>query len=405
MRPSKAFKARAPVFGNLAFENTPTSDKGINVGEEWGYRSYIAAPEHGEPPATAVFQFTDLPRSFAGRKSVRCEFNFAIYRAFKGTTQNRGISCSFTAQTWRFDRNRLDEYRKKRKEERGQGRTEADLDNELAKEYGYYEIDSFPVENFHTLSRDLPGGLFENAAQPDPERRSALQARGLSPAPVEVRVRCLEHEIYVGMARYDLYLRQDDPDVNGEARWFAVNFLKGASGLWMRLLLVIGVATALSTYLSNVISLLTALMLYVGGLFRDFIYSVVLGKNVGGGPLQALFAVVGRQAGFGVPEQPPHTVYDGKYYALLQHDASNLEQTASWHISGVFDPLFRWTVGRVFDLIPDVDRFDLTLFVSEGFDISFGQLAVTLLLLIAYLLPWAVLAYYLLKWREVASHT
>ena len=62
-------------------------------------------------------------------------------------------------------------------------------------------------------------------------------------------------------------------------------------------------------------------------------------------------------------------------------------------------------MGRVFVLIPDVDRFDLTLFVSEGFDVSFSQLLVTLLLLFAYLLPWAVLAYYLLKWREVASNT
>ena len=61
-------------------------------------------------------------------------------------------------------------------------------------------------------------------------------------------------------------------------------------------------------------------------------------------------------------------------------------------------------MARVFDVIPDVDRFDLTLFVSEGFDISFRQLLVTLILLIGYLLPWAVLAYYLLKWREIASH-
>ena len=62
-------------------------------------------------------------------------------------------------------------------------------------------------------------------------------------------------------------------------------------------------------------------------------------------------------------------------------------------------------MGRVFDLIPDVDRFDLTLFVSEGFNMSLGQLLVTLVLLIGYLLPWAVLAFYLLKWREMASNT
>ena len=173
----------------------------------------------------------------------------------------------------------------------------------------------------------------------------------------------------------------------------------------MRLILVIGVATALSTYLSNVISLLVALMLYVGGLFRDFIASVVVNTNVGGGPLQSFFAVVGRKVGVGPTEPAPHLVADGHWCSLLQHDASNLEQTTSRYIFGVFDPVFRWTMGRVFDLIPDVDRFDLTLFVAEGFNVSLGQLAVTLALLVAYLLPCAVLAFYLLKWREVASNT
>ena len=404
---AESLKARAPVFGTLTYENTESADKGVNVGEEWNYRSYITAPERGEQAQTAVFHFADPP-ALGGRKKVRCEFNFAIYRAYKGQNQNRGISCAFTFQTWRFDRNRLDEYRKKRKEGRGnlQGGNEADLDNDLAKEFGYYEIDSFPVENFHTMSRDVPGGLFENAAQPDPKRRDELVRMGLSPSPsVEVRVRCLDRQEYVGMARYDLYLRQDDPEGAGEARAFAVNFLKGASGLWMRIILVIGVATALSTYMSNVISLLVALMLYLGGLFRDFISSVVVGKNVGGGPLQSFFAVVGRQVGVGATEQAPKQVADGAWCALLQHDTSHLEQTVSSYIFRLFDPAFRWTMGRVFDLIPDVDRFDLTLFVAEGFDVSLGQLVVTLLMLIGYLLPWAVLAFYLLKWREVASNT
>src|SRR5439155_23657913 len=125
------------------------------------------------------------------------------------------------------------------------------------------------------------------------------------PSQVEMRVRCLERQEYVGMARYDLYLRQDDPGAAGEARWFALNFLKGAAGLWMRLVLVIAVAVALSTYLSNVISLLVSLMLYLGRLFRELIYSVVVGKNRGGGPLQAFFAVVGRQVGAPPAEQAP----------------------------------------------------------------------------------------------------
>jgi hypothetical protein len=403
---AESLKARAPLFGSLTFENTEKPDVGVNVGEEWGYRSYISAPTGGDAPQTAVWHFSDLPSSLAGRKEVPCEFTFAIYRAYKGDKENRGISCAIAFQTWRFDRSRLDEYRKDRKKERADlhGRTEADVDNELAKEFGYYEIDSFAVTNFKTMSRDVPGGLFENAEQRDPKWRQTLQQRGLNPSELEVRVRCLDRQEYVGMARYDLYLRTDDPNTAGEARWFALNFMKGTAGLWMRLILVIAIAAALSTYLSNVISLLVTLMLFVGGLFRDFIASVIVNKNVGGGPLQSFFRVVGRVPGAGTIEQPPHMVFENSWYTLVQHDTSNLDHATSTDIFSVLDPVYRWVMARVFDIIPDVDRFDLTLFVSEGFDISFSQLFVTLILLIGYLLPWAVLAYYLLKWREIASN-
>ena len=84
-----------------------------------------------------------MPSSLAGRKQVPCEFNFAIYRAYKGEKEARGIGCSFAFQTWRFRPDKLDEYRKKRKTERNnlRGRSEMDVDNELAREYGYYEIE------------------------------------------------------------------------------------------------------------------------------------------------------------------------------------------------------------------------------------------------------------------------
>ena len=67
------------------------------------------------------------------------------------------------------------------------------------------------------------------------------------------------------------------------------------------------------------------------------------------------------------------------------------------------DDVFRWVVHQLLHVIPDVDRFDLTRFVAEGFNIGNSQLLIDFLMLAGYLLPWAVLAYYLMKWREVAS--
>ena len=73
-----------PLFGALTFENTDKPSEGVNVGEEWGYRSYITAPSAGEPPQTAVFHFSDLPSSLAHRKEVPCEFTFAILSRLQG---------------------------------------------------------------------------------------------------------------------------------------------------------------------------------------------------------------------------------------------------------------------------------------------------------------------------------
>ena len=57
----------------------------------------------------------------------------------------------------------------------------------------------------------------------------------------------------------------------------------------------------------------------------------------------------------------------------------------------------------IFKLLPDVDRFGLTPYVASGFDISFSLLGMLFLMLLGYLLPCAVLAYYLMKDREIGA--
>ncbi len=65
----------------------------------------------------------------------------------------------------------------------------------------------------------------------------------------------------------------------------------------------------------------------------------------------------------------------------------------------------RWFIRRVLDIIPDVDRFDLTAYVAEGFNIGVEPLLVNLVLLATYLYLWVLLAFYLMKWREIAAST
>jgi hypothetical protein len=379
---AESLKARVPLYGELSFLNTENDKKGDNVGREWEYRSYIAGPGMGgKGPATAVWTFPFPPGNLADREKVRAEFTFDIYRTTKGR-ENRGVACSFTFQTWRFKEgdDKIYEREKRQALLNRNGKSDAQIENELAEKYGYYVFPSKPIFDYQTLYLDIPSGLFKNAVTQDANRATELRGTNRPIEPIKVKVTCLDPTQYIGMAKYDLYFRADDPESTNEKLWFSINFFKGSIGLWLRMCLVTGIAVCLSTYLTGVISLLFTLILYMGGLVQEFIQQVATGQNPGGGPVESLFRLVRRE-----------------------NMAAPLEQTTANQIATSSDVFFRWVIRRLLDIIPDVERLDFTVFVAEGFDISGTQLILNALILFGYLTPWAILAYFLLRWREIAS--
>jgi hypothetical protein len=373
---AESLKAREPLYGELHYENTGNEREGTNVGREWNYRSYITVSPPNQPPQYAVWSFPSVPRSLSGRKTVRCEFAFDIYRTTKGY-ENKGVSCEFEFQTAGFDHSQRSKYNEERSRRLSQPNrpSDAEIDDKLAEEFGYYVVPSKDITDYHTQYVEVPGGLFRNAAQ--------QSAKGDAP-PLQVRV-SVSHQSatqYVGMAKHDLYYRLDDPQLGSERAAFAWNFYKGALGLWLRLCLVIGLATALSTYLSGVITLLVVAMLYLSGGVIDYIEQIGQNKAPGGGPMEALVRLANRQV------------------ALVPLDEGAAKTTTEF-----FDEGFRWFIRRVLDLIPDVGRYDLTDYVKEGFNIPAMTLLYDCGALTLYLLPWIVLGYYLIKWREIAAPT
>src|SRR5579872_6679811 len=132
---AESLKARDALYGDLSFENTGNEAKGVSVGKEWDYRTYIAAALPGKQPQYAVWTFNDVPKSFAGRTSVACESGFDIYRTTKGK-ENVGIECEFIFTTWRFKKGDEDAYKKEREKERIKGDlSNEQIDNQLAEKY------------------------------------------------------------------------------------------------------------------------------------------------------------------------------------------------------------------------------------------------------------------------------
>jgi hypothetical protein len=367
----ESLRARVPVYGQLTVKNPK------NVGYEWEYRQYITGSSEDE----AVYTFPSLPRDLAERtEPVRCEFTFDIFRTTKGE-ENKGVFCTFIFENWQWDPKRLDEYGLERSKILDQpdpavverGRREgwsaekrlAVLNEGLAEKFGYYELPSKEVVDFHTLSVEVPAGLFKNL--------TAYDARSARP-PLRVVVRCESPTQYLGVARHDFYI------VDRE-RSFAANFLKGgALSLWFRVILVIGLALTCSTYLSGVIAFLVAMVIYLLGNFLDFIETVAQGKALGGGPVENFIRL-----------------------ATGAHTSVPLEESPGVTLAKAADFAFQRALSLVYYFFPDVDRFDLTDYVANGFDVGGGHLIVTALFLAGYLLPWMILGFYLMRSREVAS--
>jgi hypothetical protein len=370
----ESYTARVPVFGEFQIAG------GKNVGYEWEYRKYITVPDKPDEPEFAMWTFASLPRELAaGDTPVRCEFTFEIFRTTKGREEGKGILCSFFFENWQRRPGQqpglppdLDRYRQERQrllDEANVARSAAAVDSELAVKYGIYEIPAKEIVDFHTLEVDVPRGLFRNLS----EWYALGPAERAQRPPLRVVVRCESRTQYLGVAKHDLYL------LAGQ-RGFEQNFVKGAVGLWFLLCLVIGVAVTLSTWLSGVITFLATMFLVGLGMVLDFARTVAEGKSMGGGPLENALRL--RPGG---------------------HPSIPLDQSPLVTIVQNADKVLERALGVVLNLVPDVDRYDLTGYVADGFNISGMQLALTGLLLVGYLLPWLILAYYLMRAREVAS--
>jgi len=380
---AESLQARDPLYGQLNFfaRNKEADWRGDSVGREWEYRKYIA----GGSSQRAIWHYNFIPSDLANREVfdyVPLEFAFDIFRTTKGE-ENRGVKCSITVRTWQYNQNeqetrRLYEADAKaddllNRNVRPDDKTAWDKTNQLAEKYGFYEFRNRQVTDYHTLAIELPPGLFKKAREGDPPLIQNSNGEMVQPSRLVVIVSCDSPTQFLGMAQSDLYVLR----ANGSFEW---NFFKGAIGLWCRLCLVIGIAVAVSTYLHGILAFLVSIFLFIGGLFQDYILGLAAGSSVGGGPLESL-----------------NRLANGDNLTM------QLDPTPTVQVAQAIDVAYGWMLRRLLSIIPDVDRYSWTSYVAEGFNISGEFLIMNLLFLFAYLLPWGMLSYYLMRSREIAT--
>lgn len=441
--------ARVPIFGSLTFQSRKADFVGTDVGKEFNYRRHIG----GSPLSSqrAVYSFASVPSGLASAKRpIPVEFNFDIYRLTKGD-ENKGVFINLRVVSWQrgqappaegeqngewqwgslkgggggftpdkaeasYRSDALDELRKVReyesrlaatfrtdasgnvqKDESGKPielnretqESEAasilstadpnspawEAANTLAKKYGFYEFRGKEVFDFHPERIAIPPGLFENAAANKAGDSSGKEYEAGKPRLV-VYVHCTTSSQMLGMAEGDLYVLENEEH-------FAWNHMKATVGLWCWLLLAAGLGVTLSTYLDFIVTLLASLFLFVVAFFAPYINE--LGQTIGikggqGGPLRALNQLMQAKSATALPEE------------------TTIEQTADF-----FDTIYAWGFRRLLNVLPDVHAFVWTPYLAEGFSVPIEALVMNVAVLIAYLFPWFLMAYYLIRGREVAA--
>jgi len=357
-------QARVPVYGKVSFRDRGGVDKpeGINVGDEWTYRSYI----EGGTQAAIIWTFQglrkeDFPDGFP------VEMTIGVFRSYKGNIEKgilgslslRNPKTGLTVETEIFESK---EFATKRLNvpRRIVKFSSADVISRKAQTSQGIELSPSAAEaerNKHLADKEV-FDLFED-----------LVADGK----VEIWLRCLEPAQYFGAAQPDLYLRASDAP-------FWLNFVKGYFGIWLQMVLVIGFGVMFSTFLSGPVAMIATLGVLVGGFFREFVRKLALGETYGGGPFESVVRLL-----------------------TGQNVVQELDPGFGGEVAQMADRVLRFGLWVVSHVLPSFGEFSFADFVAYGFDVSSNEILVRTTAALGFLVPVFVFGYFFLKIREIAK--
>ncbi len=339
-RPRGMLVARVPVYGKLRFKDRQGNEKpkGISVGNEWTYRSYI----EGGTEAAAVWTFDAIDEA-RYPDGLPIEMTLSVFRTYKGkiadeeTGQAVGILGGIV-------------LRHPDDPERIRSATQFFRARE-------YAIDSQFIPRNLQDPQGNPLDLFDDLVQ---DGRLIIE------------IQCLDRSQYFGMAQADVYLRARDGS-------FLLNYVKGYVSIWMQMALVIGAAVACSTFLSGPVAMMFTLSVIVLGFFKEFILGVATGTVYGGGPIESLIRLVSQMN------------------VTLQ-----FEEGWGTTITRTVDAVVLLAMRAVTAVIPDFRGMSSVRYVSDGFNIPIDLLSQDLLATAAYLAGMFVIGFFFFRTREVA---
>ena len=348
---SSSLICRVPVYGTLQFLDREgnVSDKGINTGDIWEFRSYI----EGGTKASGLYKFPmDGPVD-----QIKLESRFEAFRTHKGRIGQSLLVRYVLVNPTKELRVPLESF-----EIKEFALNEQFIDRKIS----FYDEDK---KDKRTVD------LFEDLVHFDADDK--IKSNVLT-----VEVQCLDSGQYLGMARPDFFIRLPD-------RSFAVGYFKAVFGIWLLCVFVVSVGVTVSTFVKGpVATIVTATYVIIGagqivlGVdVRGFMVNLITGVQKGGGPLESSYRL-----------------------AKQINDTLALPDTIAFKVMQMIDEVMIAGLWLMQHLIPDLSSFGMSPYVANGFDVPWGvamfrSLAVT----IGYLIPCLLVGYYSLTLRELES--
>lgn len=376
-----AIEARVPDYGEtLVFRDRTGIDrtKGINVGDEWQYRSFIS----GGTQAAAIWTFEDFDKNAFPVEQfpdgIPIDLTVEAFRTYKGNIEetvtgnllarnpktgltvpietfhsNEGaIKTVFMPFTFDAQAGATIQQRKAITQTGQQVETPAVKNEALIDELAE------PVETEDGVVYELD--LFEDIV--DDEGR------------LEIWLECLKDQHYFGAAKADLYVHRKDASV-------LLNFFKGYFGIWQAMILVIVFGVMFSTFLSGAVALVASVgSVFVGGMFHEFLVQMAHRQLLGGGPFEALWRLVSQKN-------------------LL----SALPPTLAAGAATLCDKIISFPLMGVALALPPLSDLDYSHAVASGFDVSWGWILAHGVMTLGYAIPVLLAGCLFLQNREVAK--
>lgn len=333
-------RARVPKRGKIAFLDTKgvQVERGISVGNEWAYRSFI----QGASQAAAIWTFSDINEDNlveyedGSGKYLPIEMIVRVYRSWKGDI-----------------------------EQAIQGSIQLRNPETLVKT---------SIEVFPSLDAQIDSFEFANEqVDTDQNEITILEDLVSSDGRIEVIVQCLDRGQYFGFAQADCFIRLPE----GSPLW---NFIKGYLSIWMQMVIVIAIAVTTSTFLSGPIAMVFTVSFILLGFFRDFFVEIAIGKSYGGGPLESFVRLI--------TQMNQMSPFDPSSSVSVMKGVDGVLMTMMRAISYIL-PDFSSFIGRVD-------------YVANGFSIPGDAIGRDLTICLAYVLGLAIAGYFSMRSREVA---